>query len=160
MQSNMSGILERAEDINQLKTQMDAFIGSQIQSNIDRDDREAALANENRKMHKLLDEFKTTQSIYSFGEFQGIKTQVESLSNLPSFSHDPILLEKMATATDIHCRDRMAYHALTKADPDIAAAKKFLGEGLRLSENYLIGGNASLQTPKDRQVKGESLQWY
>jgi uncharacterized membrane protein YgcG len=145
--TDTSGSLERAEDLAQMQRNIEEFRADILEANNNRDMREAAMANENRMLKLNVAELNSKAEVFSHGHYQSIKSQAESMSNLGSFTNDQVAYDKMTIATDIFCRDRMVFFALNKEVPDVVAAKKYLSEGLRLQENFLAGGIASLQTP-------------
>jgi hypothetical protein len=61
------------------------------------------------------------------------------------FSEDKSMMNKIIKDRDFHSRSSAAYHALSKEDPDVAFAKKIIGEGLRLSENAAASYGAALK---------------
>jgi hypothetical protein len=143
--TDTSGSLERAEDLAQMQRNIEEFRADILEANNNRDMREAAMANENRILKLSVAELNSKAEVFSHGHYQSIKSQAESMSNLGSFTNDQVAYDKMTIATDIFCRDRMVFFALNKEVPDVVAAIKYLSEGLRLQENFLAGGIASLQ---------------
>jgi hypothetical protein len=94
---------------------------------------------------------KTQQGSLSTAEYQSIMFAAENLFPAAEFfgNHklgpDLIMLQKMGPMKDYFTRARAAYAAISKEPPDIIAAKKFIGESIRLYENQIGGLHASTQ---------------
>jgi hypothetical protein len=98
-----------------------------------------------------LEALKTQQGSLASAEYQSVMSAAENMFPAPEFfanqklGPDMIMLQKMQPMKDYFTRARAVYAAITKDPPDIPAAKKFMGESIRLMENQIGGLHASAQ---------------